>query len=100
MDRVARDGSGIVEMTEISPADAAREQLIMGLRLAEGLDLSDYAARWSVEIPANRIAVLAAEGLIETRGNRLSATPKGRLVLNAIIAALADPSREQLVMVG
>ncbi len=89
-ERVARQGHGIVEMTEINHADAAHEHLIMSLRLAEGLDLADYASRWGAVISANRIDVLASEGLVEMRANRLTVTPKGRLVLNTIIAALAE----------
>jgi oxygen-independent coproporphyrinogen-3 oxidase len=89
MDRVTRQGHGIVEVTEIGRADAAREHLIMSLRLAEGLDLADYGDRWGAGISTDRISYLAADGLIELRGNNLAATPKGRLVLNTIIAALA-----------
>jgi putative oxygen-independent coproporphyrinogen III oxidase len=90
MDRVTREGHGIVEMTEIDQADAACEHLIMNLRLTEGLDLADYTDRWGTRLSTNRIRDLTADGLIELRGNRLAATPKGRLVLNTIIAALAE----------
>ena len=90
IERVTRDGHGMPEMTEISKADAAREHLIMAMRLAEGLDLADYAGRWGVAISDDRIAALADDGLVETRGNRLAATPKGRLVLNTVIATLAE----------
>lgn len=90
VEHVARHGHGIAEITEIGPEDAAREHLLMNLRLAEGLDLADYTARWGAVISTDRIGDLADEGLVELRGNRLAATPKGRLVLNAIIAALAD----------
>ncbi|HEX4157511.1 MAG TPA: radical SAM family heme chaperone HemW [Rhizomicrobium sp.] len=99
MDRVAREGHGIVEMTEISAADAAREHLIMGMRLAEGLDPADYTRRWGAGISADRVRALVKDGLIEIRGNRLAATAQGRLVLNAIIAALTDQSAEQLAVV-
>lgn len=85
---VALKGHGIVEMTEISPVDAAREHLIMGLRLAEGFNLAAYTKRWNESISLSRIQALAEERLVEMRGNRLSATPSGRLVLNRIISAL------------
>lgn len=92
VDLVARQGHGIVEITEIGSADAAREHLIMNLRLAEGLDLADYAVRWGVVISKDRIDVLADERLVELRDNRLTATRKGRLVLNSVIAVLANDS--------
>jgi putative oxygen-independent coproporphyrinogen III oxidase len=92
MNRVAREGHGIVEMTEISDVDAAREHLIMNMRLAEGLDLVDYTNRWGACLSPDRIHDLAADGLVATSGNRLAATPKGRLVLNTIISVLAEDS--------
>ncbi len=89
-EKVARDGHGMTEMSEIAPADAAREHLLMNLRLAEGIDLAAYRARWQTAPDAARIAALADEGLVVVRDDRLAATPRGRLVLNSVIAALAD----------
>jgi oxygen-independent coproporphyrinogen-3 oxidase len=87
---VARSGHGLIEQSEIETADAAREHLLMNLRLAEGLDLAAYRARWGVEIDAGRIASLAEHGLVTRDGNHLVATPRGRLLLNSVIAALAE----------
>jgi oxygen-independent coproporphyrinogen-3 oxidase len=89
-DQVLRNGHGLIEKSEIPDADAAREHLLMNLRLAEGLDLAAYRARWGTAPDDARIAPLAEEGLIERTGDRLTATPRGRLVLNSVIAALAD----------
>jgi len=88
-EKVSVSGNGIAEMTEIDTASAAREHLLMNLRLSEGLDLSGYRARWGVMIEESRIAPLVAEGLLAREGNRIAATPRGRLVLNAVIAELA-----------
>jgi oxygen-independent coproporphyrinogen-3 oxidase len=87
---VARNGHGLIEMAEVSPDDAAREHLLMNLRLAEGVDLADYRARWNRAPDAARIISLVAEGLLTFEDERLTATPRGRLVLNSVIAALAD----------
>jgi oxygen-independent coproporphyrinogen-3 oxidase len=89
-ERVARDGHGFVEWNEIAPADAAREHLLMNLRLTEGLDLAAYHARWNVTLNPARIDALAGENLVVREGTRLRVTPAGMLVLNAVIAALAD----------
>jgi len=62
----------------------------MGLRLAEGIDLAAYRARWKVTPSSSRIADLSANGLITIEGARLRTTARGRLVLNAVIAQLAD----------
>ncbi|HXC57542.1 MAG TPA: radical SAM family heme chaperone HemW [Rhizomicrobium sp.] len=87
---VARNGHGMIEQSEISNPDAAREHLLMNLRLSEGLDLAAYRARWGTAPDPVRIAVLAEHGLVTQAGDRLTATPRGRLLLNSVIAALAD----------
>jgi oxygen-independent coproporphyrinogen-3 oxidase len=86
---IGRDGHGIADMTPITPADAAREHLLMNLRLADGIDLDAYRARWGTAPDAARIDALAREGVLMQAGARLTATPKGRLVLNRVIAELA-----------
>lgn len=66
-------------------ADAVRaERLTMGLRLAAGLPLEaeDFDAI------AQRLPPLAQDGLLNWDGARLMATPAGRKVLNAVLAAL------------
>jgi oxygen-independent coproporphyrinogen-3 oxidase len=86
---VEKQGHAFVERVEIADSDAAREHLLMNLRLAEGIDLAGYERRWGVSLERGRMAVLAHEGLLELEDARLSATPAGRLVLNSVIAALA-----------
>jgi oxygen-independent coproporphyrinogen-3 oxidase len=88
--KVAQHGHGIVERAEISNVEAAREHLLMNLRLAEGIDLAAYRARWNTEPNAQRIAELSADGFLRIENGRLIATPKGRLVLNKLIAEIAD----------
>jgi oxygen-independent coproporphyrinogen-3 oxidase len=89
-DAVDRHGHGLAEQIAISDIDAAREHLLMNLRLAEGLDLAAYAARWGTAPPARKIASLAAQGLLALHGDILTATPRGRLLLNAVIAELLN----------
>ena len=89
-EKVLRDGHGVAEMGEVSDRDAAREHLLMNLRLSEGIDLADYRARWRTVPDPQRISDLADEGLVALRDGVLSATPRGRLVLNSVIAVLAD----------
>jgi len=89
LDRVTRDGHGYAEITSISREDAAREHILMNLRLSEGIDLDAYYARWQQEISSERISLLARDGFVERHGRRLMATRKGRLVLDTVIALLA-----------
>ncbi len=89
-ENVSRVGHGMTEKAVISPDDAAREHLLMNLRLAEGIDLSAYRARWNRSPGKTRMAALIDQGLLRLDGDRLIATPRGRLLLNSVIAALAD----------
>ncbi len=89
-DAVEKSGHGLAEQTEIIDADAAREHLLMNLRLAEGLDLAAYEERWDARPPAEKIAPLVRQGLLAQEGDILRATPQGRLLLNAVIAELLN----------
>jgi oxygen-independent coproporphyrinogen-3 oxidase len=83
-------------LTDISLEEGAREHLLMGVRLSEGLDLADYGARWGTLPSPSRIAALEEAGLVTLGHNRLTATPRGRLVLNSVIRELADFSQTAL----
>ncbi|HWA91584.1 MAG TPA: radical SAM family heme chaperone HemW [Rhizomicrobium sp.] len=73
-----------MQIDEIADSDAAREHLLMNLRLAEGLDLDAFAARWGWTPDPSRVP----DGLLIAERRRLRASPRGRLVLNAVIAEL------------
>lgn len=81
-------GHGLESEDALSAQEAAEEYLLMALRLSEGLDLERLAAIGRA-LDAERIEALAQEGLVERHGTRLSATPRGRLVLNRLVLALA-----------
>jgi len=88
--RVAANGSGFDSFVPLTPKDAAREHLLMGLRLREGIDRRAYRARWGQYLSGEGLRTLSDAQLIEDDGTRTRVTPKGRLVLNSVIAALAD----------
>jgi oxygen-independent coproporphyrinogen-3 oxidase len=88
-EKVVAKGHGIAEMSEIGTQDAAREHLLMNLRLSEGIDLVAYRERWGTAPDPARITALAENGLVACKDNRLAATAKGRLVLNSVIAELS-----------
>jgi len=78
------------DFTPIADADAAREHLLMNLRLREGIDLCAYQQRWGTRPVPAKITPLIEQGILHRDGDMLSATPQGRLVLNAVIAALLN----------
>ncbi|GEO99126.1 radical SAM family heme chaperone HemW [Methylobacterium haplocladii] len=88
--RVERDGHGIVETEALTPAAQGDEFLMMGLRLAEGIDPVRYAALKARALDAGRIDALLGDGLIvRTSAGRIAATARGAPVLNALVAELA-----------
>jgi putative oxygen-independent coproporphyrinogen III oxidase len=89
-EEVEMRGHGIASEETLSAAEAAEEYLLMGLRLAEGIDLERLASIDGRKIDAQRIGTFASEGLLMRDGDRLAATPKGRLVLERLILELAD----------
>ena len=82
-------GHGLAGDEPLSPRETAEEYLLMALRLAEGMDLSRFAALAGASLDETRIDALAAEGLLSRTGDRLRATPAGRLVLERLILELA-----------
>lgn len=88
--RVEADGHGVVDGEVLTRAQEADEYLLMGLRLAEGIDLGRYEALAGRPMSSWRINTLLEEKLIAPLGNhRLRATPEGMAVLDAVVADLA-----------
>ena len=91
-ERVERDSHGSTNEERISPADRAREMLLMGLRLAEGIDPVRFASRTGIALSdaldADVLAMAETEGYVTWRPNRLVATPAGRLRLDSLLNAM------------
>jgi coproporphyrinogen III oxidase-like Fe-S oxidoreductase len=88
-EQVRARGNGVTDRDVLSLREQGDEFLLMGLRLGEGIDPERFAALAGCELAPERIAQLAALGLIEAQGGRLRATPEGFLVLDAVVADLA-----------
>lgn len=106
--RVTLDGQRFATETQLIPADylsAVRqhhvggtrsrlggeemiiEQLAMGLRLTDGCPLTANTKEWLAERTAI-VNELAEEGFLVRSDNRLTATKKGRRVLNSVLSLL------------
>ena len=87
---LARNGHGIGEEATLDPREAADEALVMGLRLADGVDVQSIEDRFGVQ-PVNDVAVarLISTGHLERDGHRLRVTREGRLLLDSILGAIA-----------
>jgi oxygen-independent coproporphyrinogen-3 oxidase len=88
--RVESIGHGLVTDEPLLRDEQADEFLLMGLRLAEGIDPRRYAAIAGRALDEKRIGILHEEGALETMPDgRLRVTQTGFPVLDAVVADLA-----------
>ncbi|MEQ9506678.1 MAG: radical SAM family heme chaperone HemW [Hyphomonas sp.] len=81
--------SGWGDAARLEPLEIAREILSMGLRAGEGVDLRRVEVVAGVEIARDKIEVFVDKGWAELAGAELRLTPSGRLLADAITAALS-----------
>ncbi len=91
-ERVERDGHGMVQQSPLEQLERAREMLLMGLRLTEGIDAAHFAQRTGVSlsdaIDQDVLQQALGENYLTWQRNRLVALPAGRLRLDALLGAL------------
>jgi oxygen-independent coproporphyrinogen-3 oxidase len=84
-----------VQRTVVSLAAALEERFFLGLRLNRGVDLNEVAADFgqsALDDLLTPINVLIADRLLQRDGNRISLTPRGRLLSNEVFQSfLAAP---------
>lgn len=92
LEAVERDGHGTAGTALVVGRDLVEEALMMGLRLADGIDRSLFASMTGVDpvstLDERRLASLVAAGYLEVDPTRLRATSAGRQRLNAVLARL------------
>ena len=90
---VAAHGHGIGATSDLAPDIRATEALLMGLRLAAGIDAATFAARTGrtlgQSVDTVRLARLVDLGFVASDGDGLRLTPAGRPLVNAVLAELA-----------
>jgi putative oxygen-independent coproporphyrinogen III oxidase len=88
--RVEATGHGVMSDDRLNNEERADEFLLMGLRLAEGIDPRRYAALSGRALDPRRIAILREEGaIVVDPSGRLRVTQAGFPVLDAVVADLA-----------
>ena len=88
--RVEAQGHGVITDELLNSEERADEYLLMGLRLAEGIDPQRYHALSGRALDPRRIAILSDEGAIVVDADgRLRVTASGFPVLDAVVADLA-----------
>ncbi len=93
-ERVEQHGHGSTAEEIVAPAERAREALLMGLRLAEGIDRAWFAARTGVALEqAIDLDILQAcqeAGYMRDTLTHLVATAEGRRRLDALLPRLVN----------
>ncbi len=90
--RVEHIGHGTMQETPLTTSERAREMLLMGLRLSEGVSDSRFRLRTGMDLedaidPAILDQAVTENYLVRT-ANSLRATAEGRLRLDALLASL------------
>lgn len=90
LEKVESWGDGLTVDDVLTSEEEGDEMLIMGLRLAEGIDLDRYCRLAGRVLDPARLNDLLANGMVErTGGGYLRATRAGFYVLDAVVADLA-----------
>ena len=95
---ITRQGHGLQDERQLGLAEQASEALLMGLRLAEGIDLEKLGARFGFApdtlIDRDKLALHQRLGLVRQEGSHVVVTAAGMPLLDAL---LADLVAEELV---
>ena len=89
LEKVESWGDGLVVDDLLTQEEEGDELLLMGLRLAEGIDLERYQRLSGRDLDPRRLADLLTHGMVEQTGDRVRATRAGFFVLDAVVADLA-----------
>ena len=89
---VTQHGHGIAEERVLAQAEQASEALLMGLRLAEGVNLAELSKRFEIAanglIDRERLRFHASLGLVREEGSRIAITDAGMPLLDALLGEL------------
>jgi len=85
MEKAVRGEPPVAARERLDAAQVADETLLMGLRLAEGVSITDLRSRTGLRPDPERIAHLVREGFLRMEGDRLSLSDEGFLLADAVI---------------
>ncbi|MFS0737092.1 radical SAM family heme chaperone HemW [Sphingomonas sp. 1P06PA] len=90
--RVAEAGNGLQSADPLSATDRATEALLMGLRLAEGVDLARVAGTTGATrlVDPDAVKKLTTLGFVRQAGDRLQVLAPGMQLLDAILPEIVD----------
>jgi oxygen-independent coproporphyrinogen-3 oxidase len=87
----------VEQLEEVTPKQALEEELFLGLRQLDGIDLATIEAQYGAEFSADfketlgaRLDELRAQGLVERAGTRVRLAPARLAISNEVFVALLD----------
>lgn len=87
---VETEGHGLIEDELLSTEEQGDEFLLMGLRLSEGIEPTQFEALAGRLLDSSRVSSLMQEGMVElTQHGRLRVSPSGFPLLDMVVADLA-----------
>jgi len=78
------------ENEALSARDEAVERILMGVRLAKGLDRARLRASTGLDVAEQALSELAAGGFVQDEGERVRLTSRGRLFADHVGVRLAE----------
>jgi len=93
-DKALSDGHGTHPNEHLTPREKAEEALMMGLRLVTGICKPLFQARTGLPLDdildEKAVQSMVESGFLIHSKNRLTATPQGRLCLNALLSRIIN----------
>ncbi|KPF78287.1 coproporphyrinogen III oxidase [alpha proteobacterium AAP81b] len=90
---VTAQGHGMSAEIPLTPTERATEALVMGLRLAAGIDAAHFEARTGVALASalrlNKVAALADAGLLRWDSRHLQLTDAGQPFVDAVLREIS-----------
>ncbi|GJM16452.1 MAG: coproporphyrinogen III oxidase [Thermodesulfobacteriota bacterium] len=75
---------------ELNREEVVQDKVLMGLRLKEGIDISELEAKFQLNTDMSKIGKLVDEGFLENTKNAFRLTKKGNLLSNAVILKFVE----------
>lgn len=87
---VSCDCNSESEKIYLSEDECAREQLMLGLRLSEGIDTVEFEDMYGIDLFEDHpvIGDMVKGGLIEVKGSRIALTDRGMDIMNSVLIEL------------
>ena len=90
LDRVSKQGNGLIDSTPLDQGQMADELLLMGARLVEGVDLDWLKSLTGHTLNTSAITPLVTDGHIVLDGTTLTITSQGQKILNELVVRLSS----------